>query len=57
MNPSEREVETTAPSQRANRVRQRWPASAGANPLVWVAGILGIVLLLVAFNLWQCGCV
>jgi hypothetical protein len=54
---SEREVPTAAPARRANWVRQRWPASAGAHPLVWVAGILGIILLLVAYNLWQCGCV
>lgn len=44
----------SAPRQRRQTTKRR-PTSSGVNPLVWLGGILGIVLVLVAFNLLQSG--
>jgi hypothetical protein len=41
--------------RRTGNPKQRRRSSGGVNPLVWFAGILGIIVVLVAFNLLQSG--
>jgi len=56
---SRKRKKTSAQAPRAPRRRRqatkRWRTASGVNPLVWMGGILGIVLVLVAFNFLQSG--
>jgi hypothetical protein len=52
---SKRKTRDVTKSPRARRARKRRQGLGGPNPLVWLAGVLGIVVMLVLFNLWQSG--
>lgn len=54
-NRKRRTEKTTNPAPRARRRGRRRKSSSGVNPLVWLGGILGIVVILVAYNLLQGG--
>lgn len=50
-----RGVSSSESSRKGRSARRRRRHSSGVNPLVWMAGIMGIAVVLVAFNLMQSG--